>query len=198
MASLTTCQYYLSTLVLLGFGSVQFSVHFCECRTECVSGLGGRSEHWTECGWTCSYQSGSVLWVFKHWTRYYILQIYPKNKSTSHCSNCGDPLQWHDSGCLINGRQMAISITSLYNLQCREGLWEKGAPMWYACHSCPTHMLYSSLVNCQPSSLPIVMSECTALLSQKSGFRGVSDSGFSLCAAPTYYCRSEYFYSQCP
>jgi len=38
-----------------------------------------------------------------------------------------------------------------------------------------------------------VMSECTALLSQKSGFRGVSDSGFSSCAAPTYYCRSKYF-----
>jgi len=38
-----------------------------------------------------------------------------------------------------------------------------------------------------------VTSECTALLSQKSGFRGVLDSGFSSCAAPTYYCRSEYF-----
>jgi len=38
-----------------------------------------------------------------------------------------------------------------------------------------------------------VTSECTALLSQMLGFRGVSDSGFSLCAAPTYYCGSEYF-----
>jgi len=28
-----------------------------------------------------------------------------------------------------------------------------------------------------------VMSECTALLGRRSGFRGVSDSGFSLCAA---------------
>ena len=37
-----------------------------------------------------------------------------------------------------------------------------------------------------------IMSECTALLGWKSGFRGVSDSGFSLCTAPTYYCRSEY------
>jgi len=37
-----------------------------------------------------------------------------------------------------------------------------------------------------------VTSECTALLSQKSGFRGVSDSGFSLCTAPTYYFRSKY------
>src|SRR5882724_2005027 len=38
-----------------------------------------------------------------------------------------------------------------------------------------------------------VMSECTALLGQKSGVTGVSDSGFSSCAAPTYYCGSEYF-----
>jgi len=43
-----------------------------------------------------------------------------------------------------------------------------------------------------------VMSECTALLSQKSGFRGVFRQRFSSCAAPTYYCRSKYFYSQCP
>jgi len=43
-----------------------------------------------------------------------------------------------------------------------------------------------------------VTSECTALLGQRSGFGGVLDSGFSSCATPTYYCRSEYFYSQCP
>src|SRR5882724_3757515 len=43
-----------------------------------------------------------------------------------------------------------------------------------------------------------VMSECTALLSWKSGFGVVSDSGFSLCTVPTYYCGSEYFYSQHP
>src|SRR5882724_6428052 len=43
-----------------------------------------------------------------------------------------------------------------------------------------------------------VMSECTALLGWKSGVGGVSDSGFSSWAAPTYYCRSEYFYNQCP
>src|SRR5882724_1416456 len=43
-----------------------------------------------------------------------------------------------------------------------------------------------------------VMSECTALLSQKSGVGGVSDSGFSSCAVPTYYCGSEYFYNQHP
>ena|SRR5882724_612516 len=43
-----------------------------------------------------------------------------------------------------------------------------------------------------------VTSECTALLSQKLGFRGVLDSGFSSCAAPTYYCGSEYFYNQHP
>ena len=43
-----------------------------------------------------------------------------------------------------------------------------------------------------------VMSQCTALLSWKSEFRGGSDSGFSSCIAPTYYCRSEYFYSQHP
>ena len=30
------------------------------------------------------------------------------------------------------------------------------------------------------------------------GFGGVLDSGFSLCTVPTYYCRSEYFYSQHP
>ena len=38
-----------------------------------------------------------------------------------------------------------------------------------------------------------VTSECTALLGQKSGFRGVLDSSFSLCTVPTYYCRSKYF-----
>ena len=43
-----------------------------------------------------------------------------------------------------------------------------------------------------------VTSECTALLGQKLGFRGVLDSGFSSCAAPTYYCGSKYFYNQCP
>ena len=43
-----------------------------------------------------------------------------------------------------------------------------------------------------------VTSECTALLGQKSGFGGVLDSGFSSCAGPTYYCGSEYFYSQHP
>src|SRR5882724_12460703 len=42
------------------------------------------------------------------------------------------------------------------------------------------------------------MSECTTLLSWKLGFKGVSDSSFSLCAAPTYYCRSKYFYSRHP
>jgi len=31
-----------------------------------------------------------------------------------------------------------------------------------------------------------VMSECTALLGQRSGFGGVLDSGFSSCAVPTY------------
>ena len=41
-------------------------------------------------------------------------------------------------------------------------------------------------------------SECTALLSQKLGVGGVLDSGFSSCAAPTYYCGSKYFYSQHP
>jgi len=43
-----------------------------------------------------------------------------------------------------------------------------------------------------------VTSQCTALLGQKWDFRGVSDSGFSWCTVPTYYCRSEYSYSQCP
>src|SRR5882724_12985396 len=42
------------------------------------------------------------------------------------------------------------------------------------------------------------MSECTALLGQRLGFRGVSDSGFSSCTMPTSYCRSKYFYRQHP
>src|SRR5882724_11398261 len=42
-----------------------------------------------------------------------------------------------------------------------------------------------------------VKSQCTALLSWKLDFGGVSDSSFSSCAVPTYYSRSEYFYSQC-
>ena len=48
------------------------------------------------------------------------------------------------------------------------------------------------------SNVLSVTSECTALLSWKLGFGGVSDSGFSLCTAPTYYCGSEYFYNQHP
>src|SRR5882724_10140209 len=47
-------------------------------------------------------------------------------------------------------------------------------------------------------SLRVVTSECTALLSWKSGFGGVSDGGFSSCTVPTYYCGSKYFYNQCP
>src|SRR5882724_9297919 len=43
-----------------------------------------------------------------------------------------------------------------------------------------------------------VTSQCTALLNHKSEFGGGLDSGFSLCTAPTYYCRSKYFYSQDP
>ena len=42
-----------------------------------------------------------------------------------------------------------------------------------------------------------VTSECTALLSRRLGFGGVSDSGFSSCAVPTS-CGSKYFYNQCP
>ena len=38
-----------------------------------------------------------------------------------------------------------------------------------------------------------VTNECTALLGWKSDFRGVSESGFSSCTVPTYYCRSKYF-----
>ena len=43
-----------------------------------------------------------------------------------------------------------------------------------------------------------VTSECIALLGRKLGFGGVSDSGFSSCTAPTYYCGSKYFYNQHP
>ena len=43
-----------------------------------------------------------------------------------------------------------------------------------------------------------VTSQCTALLNWKLEFRGGVDSSFSSCTAPTYYCRSKYFYSQCP
>src|SRR5882724_6223859 len=43
----------------------------------------------------------------------------------------------------------------------------------------------------------VVTSECTALLGRRSGFGGVSDSGFSSCAEPTS-CGSKYFYNQCP
>src|SRR5882724_6701688 len=30
------------------------------------------------------------------------------------------------------------------------------------------------------------------------GVQSGLDSGFSSCTVPTYYCRSKYFYSQCP
>src|SRR5882724_2880043 len=57
----------------------------------------------------------------------------------------------------------------------------------------------------QLSSSPIVLHEAwyvsswhTTLLGWKSGVGGVSDSGFSSCTVPTYYCGSKYFYSQCP
>src|SRR5882724_10948106 len=43
-----------------------------------------------------------------------------------------------------------------------------------------------------------VTSECTSLLSQRLGYGGFLDSGFSSCTAPTYYCRSEYFLNCCP
>src|SRR5882724_438269 len=48
-----------------------------------------------------------------------------------------------------------------------------------------------------PTGSQTVTSECTALLGEVGFWRG-SDSSFSLCGAPTYYCRSKYFYSQCP
>src|SRR5882724_563102 len=53
-------------------------------------------------------------------------------------------------------------------------------------------------IKCKLGWRAFVMSECTALLGQKSGFQGVLDSGFSSCSVPTYYFRSEYFYNQCP
>ena len=40
--------------------------------------------------------------------------------------------------------------------------------------------------NLQEQMSVCVMSECTALLGQRSGFGWVLDSGFSSCAAPTY------------
>src|SRR5882724_12160372 len=65
------------------------------------------------------------------------------------------------------------------------------------CTICTTHKLVMSLKGYLGWSRS-VMSECTALLSWKSGFGGVSDSGFSLCTVSTYYFRSEYFYNQHP
>ena len=67
-------------------------------------------------------------------------------------------------------------------------------PPWalYLCKLCLAVFLTHTLFT------PAVMSECTALLGWKLGVRGVLDSGFSLCTVPTYYCRSEYFYNQCP
>jgi len=59
----------------------------------------------------------------------------------------------------------------------------------------PLHLCYPCPHTSCTSNIPInaiVTSECTALLSQKSGIRGVSNSGFSSCAVPTYYCRSKY------
>src|SRR5882724_10928141 len=53
------------------------------------------------------------------------------------------------------------------------------------------HTLTSTLIQ-------IVKSECTALLGRRLGYGGVSDSGFSLCTVPTYYCGSEYFWNCCP
>src|SRR5882724_4609821 len=59
--------------------------------------------------------------------------------------------------------------------------------------------LEGPIFNVDPFSfLPFVMRQCTALLGWKSDFRGFSDSSFSLCTVPTYYCGSEYFYNQHP
>ena len=49
------------------------------------------------------------------------------------------------------------------------------------------------LIDCILQPSVDVTSECTALLSQRSDYGGVSDSGFSLCFVPTYYCGSKYF-----
>src|SRR5882724_13303242 len=66
---------------------------------------------------------------------------------------------------------------------------------WYTCSG---RSYMSAGMHVSSIYIPPVMSECTALLSQKLGFGGVSNSGFISCAAPTYYCGSEYFYIQCP
>ena len=60
------------------------------------------------------------------------------------------------------------------------------------------YMSGSLIYEVKGHNIGCVTSECTALLSWKSGFGGVLDSGFSLCALPTYYHRSKYFYNQYP
>jgi len=49
---------------------------------------------------------------------------------------------------------------------------------------------------CQPHIICYKSVHCTT--QPEVGVWRVSESGFSSCAAPIYYCRSEYFYSQHP
>ena len=83
--------------------------------------------------------------------------------------------------------QPCSHITSLDYMLCYTLL----VPLWLCLPVSLNHEYISLLC-----FLLQVKSQCTALLNQKSGFRGDLDSGFSSCTAPTYYCGSKYFYNQ--
>ena len=115
--------------------------------------------------------------------------------------------------CPINIPLGSLDVTSSSSLQVSDLILTCVTPINSPSLSAPVTDLTASLVSpvtfplCpmppHPSTSPLkttqtmsVRSQCTALLNQKSGFRGVSDSSFSPCAEPTYYCVSKYFYNQ--
>ena len=87
--------------------------------------------------------------------------------------------RWNGDDCLVPGmaNQLTLRWKNLSRNRGQQTFTDNREQGWH----------------CVLMHLPCVTSECTALLSWKSGFRGVLDSGFSSCTVPTYYCRSKYF-----
>ena len=97
------------------------------------------------------------------------------------------------------GTQCGSSTLSCTPTCLHKNCWEahKSSPVFLN-HAVIFHFQWLADMIDASDGIHIVTSECTALLGWKLGVGGDSDSGFSLCTTPTYYCGSKYFYSQCP
>src|SRR5882724_3681202 len=105
-------------------------------------------------------------------------------KKLSQCFTVLARLTWHKTSILHN------ILKIIYVILCHLGfLTTLGHVIWIRIDQMPNKTKHSVI----GTVFWPLMSECTALLSQKSGFRGVSESSFSSCVVPTYYCGSEYF-----